>query len=88
MLIHLVDVSPESSIEPLEAYDIIRRELEDYSNTLKEKQEIIVANKIDAKGSRPILSLFKRELAKPIIAISCISGDGIKKLKKELVCQL
>src|SRR6187455_1841281 len=48
VLIHLVDVSGASGRDPVEDFDIIRRELGLYSPALLDKPELVTANKIDA----------------------------------------
>lgn len=82
-LIHLVDISHEAMLPPIEAYNAIRAEL-DTKETLKAKKELIIGNKIDVKGSEEILEQFQKEIGKKIISISCLEGTGIKKLIKEI----
>ena len=53
VIVHLVDLCPpEGSPTPLEAYRILRRELEKYSPVLAEREEILVGNKLDLTGAR------------------------------------
>lgn len=47
VLIHVVDVSGSEGREPIEDFDKINRELEQYSPKLMKKPQIVVANKID-----------------------------------------
>ena len=47
VLIHVVDVSGSEGREPIEDFDKINRELEQYSPRLMKKPQIVAANKID-----------------------------------------
>lgn len=47
VLIHVVDVSGSEGRDPIEDFDKINRELEQYSPKLIKKPQIVVANKID-----------------------------------------
>lgn len=47
VLIHVVDVSGSEGRDPIEDFDKINRELEQYSEKLMKKPQIVAANKID-----------------------------------------
>ncbi|MHC4538042.1 MAG: GTPase ObgE, partial [Planctomycetota bacterium] len=47
ILAHILDIMPTDGSDPVENYNAIRHELEQYSKALAQKQEVIVANKID-----------------------------------------
>lgn len=47
VLIHVVDVSGSEGRDPIEDFDKINRELEQYSERLMKKPQIVAANKID-----------------------------------------
>ena len=47
VLIHVVDVSGSEGRDPIEDFDKINRELEQYSPRLRKKPQIVAANKID-----------------------------------------
>jgi GTP-binding protein len=47
LIVHVVDVAPLDGSDPLEAYELIRRELHAYSAQLAEKPEIVAFNKLD-----------------------------------------
>lgn len=69
ILIHLVDACSQN---PDKDYHIVRKELDLYSPTLKDKKEFIVINKID-KCSK--INNFKYD-----VAISALSNKNINKL--------
>ncbi len=47
ILVHLIDLVPMDGSDPVRNYEIIRKELFDYSVPLAEKPELLVFNKID-----------------------------------------
>lgn len=58
VLIHVLDMSGEER-DPLEDYVIINQELASYDGELAKRQQIIVANKMDAEGASENLKKFK-----------------------------
>jgi GTP-binding protein len=81
VLLHLIDVAPPSGQPtPVEAYEIVREELQAYSADLAEKPEIIVANKtdLDASGEqfRELCSALNRE----VLGISAATGTGLEAM--------
>jgi len=79
-LIHLIDINSSNLIED---YRIIRKELEQWSENLLRKEEIIVLNKIDTmlpKDSKKVAKEFSKKIDKPVSAISAVSGQDINKL--------
>lgn len=79
ILVHLLDVDPVDGSNPAENYKQIRGELEKYSSILAEKQEIIVANKIDLDVDNVCLDALKQELGTEVFAVSAVSGKGVKE---------
>jgi GTPase len=83
VLVHLVDLSSESGRDPVEDFEIIRRELKSYSAEVFAKPQITVANKMDAldepdRLKRLVAHLKKKKL--PLLKISGATGDGVDKL--------
>ena len=58
VLIHVIDMSGEEW-DPLEDYDIINEELVNYDPELRERPQIIAANKMDTDGAEENLKRFK-----------------------------
>lgn len=51
------------------------------------KPAIVVANKLDLPGSREKMALLEGEVMKfkiPLLAVSCVSGEGLKKLGENI----
>jgi GTP-binding protein len=84
ILVHVVDVCPLEERDPAEDYRAIRAELEQYSEKLAEKAEIIVANKMDLTDSEKHLARMREALGKDIIAISAATGDGLEAMTERI----
>jgi len=80
ILVHILDIMPMDGSDPAENYSRIRRELELYSKALSEKEEIIVANKIDLDPEGKAVKSLREKLDKPVVPISAATGSGIKEL--------
>lgn len=85
LLLHLIDITPKSGPEPLEAYRIVREELELHSLELSKKKEIIAINKIDlvddALCEKTAKSL-EDTLSQPVYTISSKTGRNLNTLLK------
>jgi GTP-binding protein len=83
ILVHMLDVCPMNG-DPVEDYRVIRGELEQYSASLAEKREIIVANKMDLTGGEEALRRLAQRLGQPIVAISAVTGEGLEELTERI----
>lgn len=80
VLIHLVDGTQDN---PVEAYKIIRRELEAYAADLAERPEIVAINKvdsIDADTRKSLKQKIKRASGQAPHMISGVTGEGVREL--------
>ena len=84
ILAHVLDIMPTDGSDPVENYSTIRGELEKYSMALAQKQEVIVANKIDLDPDGKIIEDLRKKLKKDIHPISAVTGSGIKELSELL----
>lgn len=92
IIVHIVDIMPVDGCDPVDNYKAIRSELEQYSKELAQKQEVIVANKIDLDPDgkavedlrKKLASLIRSGLNKEIHPISAVTGQGIKELTELL----
>ena len=85
VIVHMVDLCPvPGSPSPVEAYRVIRQELEKYSPALAERREIIVGNKHDLTGADEALAEMKQELGRDVLALSGISGHGLRGLSESM----
>jgi len=86
-LLHMIDVSDFREKEPLEAFDIINKEMEQYSPKLLEKPQIVVGNKIDMLSDKSKLKEWEKQFKEKgykFIPVSVLTGEGLDKLKQEL----
>jgi GTP-binding protein len=87
VLVHLLDVSPIDGTDPVNNYNEVRSELQEYSMELAEKPEVIVLNKIDLMPEDDRAVMVKELIGrlrlprdqKPMIA-SGASGEGVKEM--------
>jgi GTP-binding protein len=80
VICHVVDMLPLSGPDPVAAYRMIRNELRLYSAALADKPHIIAANKMDLTHAQDNLNLLREEIQVPVIAISAVTGTGLKRL--------
>ena len=81
LLAHVIDMGSMEGRNPIDDYKLIRKEIEKYNDLLKNKKEIIVANKMDLENASDNLKAFKKEFPNAtIIEISCMNNSGIDNL--------
>jgi GTPase len=91
LLVHLVDVSDFSGRQPREDFDVILRELAEFSPDLVQRPMLVVASKIDACQNVDRIEQVRakaRALALPFYAISSVTGSGIDELRYAIAAQL
>lgn len=85
-LVHLIDCSMFIDIfEAIEAYTVIRGELEKFNDDLLKKKEVICLTKIDAMTEEEIEKFregMEESLDRKVLPISSISGRNIDLLKQ------
>jgi GTPase len=80
ILVHLVEPEPADGADPLENYRTIRRELEQYSDMLAQRQEIVVATKADLPAAQEVRQRLATELGREVLLISAVTGQGLNQL--------
>ena len=81
ILAHVIDMGSSEGRDPIEDYKVIRREIEEYNGSLKKKQEIVIANKMDLDSAQDNLKKFKKAYPNlEVIEISCMNNTGIDDL--------
>lgn len=81
ILAHVIDMGASEGRDPIEDYKVIRREIEEYNGSLKKKQEIVIANKMDLDSAQDNLKKFKKVYPNlEVIEISCMNNTGIDDL--------
>ncbi len=87
LLLHVIDVSGIEGRNPVEDFEKINKELENYSKKLSKRTQIIVANKIDCMqddNNYKELEKIAKENNMEIFKISAITGEGVKELIKRV----
>ena len=83
LLLHLIDCSGSEGRDPVDDFEIINKELKNYSEKLSKRKQIIVASKIDVMqddtGYKKLEKMAK-ETGLEIFKISAVTGEGIKEL--------
>jgi GTP-binding protein len=86
LLIFLLDMAATDGRDPREDYKHLFNELELYDDKLLTKPRLVVANKMDRPEAAAQLAKFKKRFARvPVREISCLTGDGLEDLKKDLL---
>ncbi len=82
VIAHVIDMAGSEARNPYEDYILIRKELESFSAKIKEKQEIIIANKMDLPNAKENLTKFKEKLNKDIkiFEISALTSDDFNEI--------
>ncbi len=88
ILVHVLDVAPPDGSDPVDNYNLIRRELAGHSSALVEKREIIALNKMDLLESdeerRQAVAKLRAKLklgaSEEVFAISAAAKMGTREL--------
>ena len=85
LLLHVVDLSAADGRDPIDDIKKIDEELVKYSPELKDRPQIIVANKIDSvlMEDEPYVKEFFdycKSLSREVVAVSAITGEGLDLL--------
>jgi len=88
VLVHLVEPFPPDDSDPLANYRTIREELLLHGRDLVEKPEIVAITKAELTGSEEARLRMERELERPVLAISSVTGQGLGALVGSIVQRL
>jgi GTP-binding protein len=83
LLLHMIDLDPQTGRDPLDDLRAIDRELAAYAVELAERPQIVVANKVDLPETLTRYQAVERHCAAhglPIHAISAATGAGLAEL--------
>lgn len=87
VLVHVLDASGFEGRNPIDDFYKINEELFEYNSKLKEKPQIIVANKIDIPSSKEWVTKIREEFEPKgykIYKISAATREGVNKLKYDI----
>ncbi|HAX46391.1 MAG TPA: GTPase ObgE [Nitrospinaceae bacterium] len=83
LLVHLLDFSVSNLRDPLDDYRIVQNELEQFSKSLYERPQILVASKIDHPEAVEKFQEYEsrlKEISPEVFSISSMTGEGVPKL--------
>jgi len=85
VLAYVLDVSDFRERDPLKAFEILRRELKEYSPDLLKKPQVVILNKIDALSDKKYLEtlkeIFEKKYHLKVFTTSGLTGEGLEELK-------
>lgn len=85
ILAHVIDMGAEEGRSPIDDYQVIRKEIEEYSEKLAQKKEIVIANKMDLDSAEHNLELFREAISEvDIVPVSSVMNMGFDSLMKKL----
>ena len=84
VLVYIIDMAGTDNREPWKDYEVLKKEIDEYSVELASRPYLVVANKMDVECSKENLERFIKETGIEPIAISCDSRDGIGEFKAAL----
>lgn len=78
VLAHVLDMGSSEGRDPLEDYEIIEKEISNYSEFLSNKPCVVIANKMDLAGSWDHLDRFKKAYPDmTVLPVSTLTGEGL-----------
>jgi GTP-binding protein len=90
LLVHLIDVSRGTEIDPIAAFHIVLDEMRLYNPTLLQKKQLVAASKIDSGEEEKLRRLehFCLENGYPFLKISAVTGENIPILVRSIMTLL
>lgn len=88
VIAHIIDMSAFEGRNPIEDFNIINKELENFNKKILDKPQIVIANKMDMESSKDNLEKFKKEVNCEVYPISAINGEGIDNVLIKLADML
>ena len=87
LLLHVLDASAIEGRDPVEDFEIINNELENYNEDLAELPQVIALNKMDLPSAKENVEKLIKEFESrgfTVFPISAVTHKGLKKLKHYL----
>src|SRR5262244_3440623 len=91
LLLHMLDLDPMTSRDPLDDLRVINAELAAYSAELAARPQIVVANKADLPDAAPNRDRVEQHCAAnglPLFVISAVTGSGLTELVRAVATRL
>ena len=84
VLVYVIDMAGTDNREPWKDYEVLKKEIDEYSAELAGRPHLVVANKLDTADAKLKIERFKVECGIEPIRISCETGEGLEEFKAEL----
>ncbi len=84
ILVHLIEPLPMDQTDPIENYNSIRHELEEYNEMLKSRPEILVVTKSELPDASDVAEKLAAETGVDVFLISAVTGAGLPKLMNRI----
>ena len=84
MLVYVIDMAGTDGREPWRDYEVLKKEISDYSVELANRPALAVANKMDSEAARENLPRFIEETGVRPIEVSCEARTGLDAFKAAL----
>jgi len=82
LLVHVIDMAGTEGRDPYDDFQTINNELRQYDQSLMDKPQIVVANKMDMPDAQDHLKTFKEKLSEDvsILPVSALTKEGLSTL--------
>lgn len=84
VLVYVIDMAGTDAREPWRDYEVLKKEVDEYSVELSERPSIVVANKMDVDVAQENYERFVKETGVVPIRVSCESRTGLDDFKQAL----
>lgn len=84
VLVYVIDMAGTDNREPWRDYEVLKKEIDEYSAELAERPFLVVANKMDEVAAHENLPRFVRETGVTPIELSCTAREGLDAFKAAL----
>jgi GTP-binding protein len=85
ILVHLVEPFPADKSEPLHNYQVVRSELEQYSDQVGHRPEVVVVTKSELPGAAEVRDSLTASLGRDVLAVSAVTGQGLDVLLRAII---
>ena len=84
VLVYVIDMAGTDAREPWRDYEVLKKEVDEYSVELSERPSIIVANKMDVAVAQENYERFVKETGVAPIRVSCEARTGLDEFRQAL----
>ncbi len=84
VLVYVIDMAGTDAREPWRDYEVLKKEVDEYSVELSERPSIVVANKMDVDVAQENYERFVKETGVVPIRVSCESRTGLDDFRQAL----